>query len=423
MEQVSWADIVKTKLSWADIVEEQSEQYKNPNNSLNQLQSGQTEKPRGSSSQLKFESLQNIKYNYAAEEKIDKEIQQGTPIGIRCVQSILMSATQKSLSHFHTAGMISAGNAISPSAADAMNSKYASTNTSMKFNTATPREVCAREVCQGVVALNNIEEIRGSIVGATLKDFIVFFKSTVMGYLPERESIWYKVKQPSRDEMRLLKENKIHLLRFYIDYNKIKQYGLTLENIASKFFEQDYSRDCTVYTSPDFMGMMDVWFTEPTWLPSFLSKMSKIICGTPEILSCDVLSNNTTIVTTGSNIMALSRLPSIDKNTITSNNVKDVEQCFGIEAASLILSNITGSTIVSDFMTRTGKVLPFYKNTKETYRKGLLTSMGFERPKEDIKLTLTRSNISPCFPVRTVYESIMTGMDPEYDFELYQASS
>lgn len=415
MEQVSWADIVKTKSSWADIVEEQSKLYETINNS-----SSQRKEP--------------LNINYAVEEQIDKEIQQETPIGIRCVQSILMSATQKSLSHFHTAGMISAGNAISPSAADAMNSKYTSTNTSMKFKTFQQLAVTSKAVftsgevhtatpSKEVFAPNNIEQIRGTIVGATLKNFIVFFKSTVMGYLPERESIWYKVKQPSRDEMRLLKENKIHLLRFYIDYNKIKQYGLTLENIASKFFEQDYSRDCTLYTSPDFMGMMDVWFTEPTWLPSFLSKMSKVICGTPDILSCDVLSDNTTIVTTGSNIMVLSRVPSIDKKTITSNNVRNVEQCFGIEAAASILSDITGSTIVSDFMTRTGKVLPFYKNTKETYRKGLLTSMGFERPKEDIKLTLTKPNISTCSSVRTVYESVMTGMDPEYDFELYQASS
>ena len=49
----------------------------------------------------------------------DAGISYGDPVGIRAIQSILMSATQMNLSHFHTAGMDGAARTASASVAGA----------------------------------------------------------------------------------------------------------------------------------------------------------------------------------------------------------------------------------------------------------------------------------------------------------------
>ena len=313
----------------------------------------------------------------------------GDPVGIRAVQSILMSATQMSLSHFHTAGMGTGSSAteVRPSAADAMDSAYTAANTSMKFK-----------------ASSSIWDIRRQIVGADLGSFVTTLGSSFTS-VPDCENVWYKVcGSPVPD----------NFLRLYIDYRKMHNHGLTLKGLAQEAFGED----CKWMVSPDFMGMIDVQATDERSMSFLLSKMGCRVCGTPDIMSCDMSRDGATVVARGTNILAVSKVLGVVKRSVTCNNIAEVEMAFGIEAAASMLNELVGSRVVSDFMARTGTVLPFNKRSTEVQAKGLLTSMGFERPKDDIKeAIISGADVYNKGGIH-VYEAIMTGADPLQDFEI-----
>lgn len=297
----------------------------------------------------------------------------GDPVGIRVVQSILKSATQDSLSHFHTAGMgiTSLSDRQVPSASNAMDSEYK--HTSMMFE-----------------CVDDVFKLRKHIVGARFGSFVTKIASNIT-ILPERENVWYECSEKPMSQQ--------NFIRFYIDYNKLRNHGLTLSNIAIASFNDD------TRISPDFMGMIDIEVVKNNFALT-LAETNSIVCGTLDIQSCDKI-NDKTAITKGTNILAVLRAPGVDKKTITSNNVNEVEKYFGIEAAAHVLSQLTTSCIISDFMARTGTVLSFDKTSVEVRNKGLLTSMGFERPKDDIKKQFTNS--PKLQEQNSVYGCIITG--------------
>lgn len=311
----------------------------------------------------------------------------GDPVGIRVIQSILMSATQMSLSHFHTAGMgHNVAGKLSPSAADAMDSVYTTSNTSMTFE-------CS----------DNVYTLRKALVGASMMHFVSCIGSNVVGF-PDRENVWYEA---ARKPM-----YKGDVLRVYVDYNRMRNHGLTLKDLASMCFTDDRTM-----ASPDFMGMIDVE-VPPNQQPNqqisqWLCMMGERVCGSYRIKSCDKV-NGKTAVTIGSDVLAVSRVHSVNTQTIRSNNVTEMEEHYGIEAAACVLRELTGSHIVSDFMTRKGKVMAFTKGSIEVVNKGILTSMGFERPRDDIRKAL----ICKGAYTTSVYESIITGAEIEGSFDV-----
>lgn len=358
----SWADIVRgygARKAWADIVEEDDQ----PTSDADSSEASPSE-------------------GY------------GDPVGIRAIQSILMSATQMNLSHFHTAGMDGAArSALAPTAAEAMNASYA--NVSMTFESD-----------------EDVRSLRKHLVGADLKSFVV----TVGGsftVLPDHENVWYEAGG------RHMSDGTV--IRFYIDYIKMMNHGLTLADLA----RESFGGDVVTNVSPDFMGMIDVEVPNEH-LSQWLSRMGRRVCGTPNVKSCDRLdesraaklrpsASTARVVTVGTDVMAVSKVDSVSGNTITSNNAAEVEHRYGIEAAAGVMRGLTGSAVVSDFMTRTGRLLPFTKNSAEVRSKGLLSSMGFERPKEDIKKAIAgRAD----FGATSVYESIITGSDPASLFDV-----
>lgn len=107
--------------------------------------------------------------------------------------------------------------------------------------------------------------------------------------------------------------------------------------------------------------------------------------------------------------MNISRLPNVDKLTIRSNHVLDVQKHLGIEAPANALRKIIDYDVIYDFMTRTGTVLPFQNGSPEVFKKGALTAMAFERPRTHIRNFL-RSSTWDEHP--SVYADIIVGNNP-----------
>ncbi len=396
--ELSWSDIVKKSLaraSWADQVDEASvkEDVEEDDqvDKASVKEDDHVEEASVKEDDVSKKSWRDIVLDGEPAPQalsIVPEHEPGDPIGIREVHTIIMPATQMNLSHFHTAGMgHKEVNITSPSVEDAMVSKYTRNNTGMTF-----------ELMPGT----DVYGLRGQLVGKTLKDFVSAVGSNFTK-IPDRENIWYEaLGTPVTDAP---------MIRLYVDVAAMRHHGFSLNDLA----EAAFGSDCTWRTSPDFMGMIDVEFTG-TYLAPWLSRMSCTVGGTHDILSL-VAPDGKTAVATGSDILTAANTPGIKKETIWSNNVKDVYAHFGVEAANTVLRKLT-SRIISDFMTRTGTVVPYTKHSIEVRRKGLLTSMGFERPKEDIKHELTSDRRFPSGK-KCVYTSIMTGQDPSYLFDVH----
>ena len=312
------------------------------------------------------------------------------PIGIRETQSLLRTVTQRSLSHFHTAGMnnTSISNRQVPSIADGMESRYTSKNTSMTFQTSF-----------------ETKELKRAIVG---KDMLWFVRMVRGSYLelPDEENLWYEV----NDQSNMFSDDNPDevIIRFYIDYLKLIEYDLTLKALAVSCFG-----DAPVTVSPDFLGMIDLK-VEDGYVLRWLEQMGNTVCGTPDIVSAQIEGH--VAVTGGSSILAVSRENRVDKKTLQSNHVADVEKHLGIEAAAYALDHIIDNKIVSDFMTRTGKVLPFSKYSKEINRRGILISAGLERPRNDIRAAIISKKWDA---YSSVYADIMVGKSPGQLFALH----
>lgn len=371
--------------------------------------------------------------------------QPGEPVGIRTAQSILRKATQSSLSHFHVAGMEKLNYQQNyPTIADAMDSRYSNTNTSVTFSVKEQYIPPSEFIVQGGVFLrrrvskfivegeSNVSDpaqplkerwltkilgrINRHLVGKKLSWFVTMIRSN-MTELPEYENIWY---ESSNQEM-----FPHTILRLYIDYTKLVQFDLTLIDIAETCFY-----DTPWHASPDWMGMIDLDIIK-NYMNLVLSKIDTVLCGNPSISAVhadidifapiceeeDVNRHNHIIkvVTDGSDIVSVSQLPNVEKHTIRSNHVLDVQKNLGIEAAASALREIIGSDVISDFMTRTGIVLPFYNSSPEVFKKGALTAMAFERPRTHIQKFLRFSSWDK-HP--SVYADIMVGNNPEQDFSI-----
>ena len=251
--------------------------------------------------------------------------------------------------------------------------------------------------------------INRQLVGKKLRWFVTMIRSSITE-LPEYENIWYE----SSNQEKFPETNTI--LRFYIDYKKLVKFDLTLKDIAETVFY-----DTPWHASPDWMGMIDLDIGKNN-TTHVLSKIDTLLCGNSSIsaMHADIDTdehNNITVkaVTAGSDIVSVSQLLNIDKLTIHSNHVLDVYKNFGIEAAATALRKIIGSDVISDFMTRTGIVLPFYNSSPEVFKKGSLTAMAFERPRTHLQKFL-RSSSWDTHP--SIYADIMVGNNPEHDFSI-----
>lgn len=323
---------------------------------------------------------------------INKEYVNGTPIGLRVTQSVLKTATQSSLSFFHVAGMgYDTDVQTGPSISDTMDNKYSAKNTGMQF------------LVEKSVTLNFIKK---SLIGRKLQYFVDKIVDSRVCELDAYSSIWYNALNVPMPEC---------ILRFHLNFSRLLEFDITLKEIAGICFgEEDWA------VSPDFMGIIDIRIDPECNTETYLCKLHTLVCGKETVTnvffhSIPEKNGLIKVYTVGSDVLLASSLSFISKGTISSNNVREVETYFGVEAASLALRNIIYADkrgVIPDFMTRNGMVCPFNKYSIEVRRKGLLTSVGFERPRDDIKrLVLSESEIWDEHP--SIYSSMIAGVDPD----------
>lgn len=312
-------------------------------------------------------------------------------IGIRYAHIVLSDLTQDSLSSFHNAGNISGGNSQGlQDIIDGNNNRSGM-----------------------VIKSDSVGKIKRDILYRPLKYYVTSITNSILEQF-EDENFWYTIgrklgKLPGPSD---IPPESVIIIRFYLDYQRLKRDCRTLEYVVRKiFFNYDH-----VYHSPNFMGIIDVHISNLIELSSIVALIDDTM-GIEGITSCDI--NSDTLLTTGSSLHEVCTHKYVDATTLTSNDIYDVERTFGLEAAREIIysevyskcGNKKSSGFIADFMTCKGYVSAFKKDNPMLKDKGFLASIAFERPKKDIKDILdTGESIDV---TTSVYSQLVTGSLPD----------
>lgn len=323
---------------------------------------------------------------------MEPKIHPGEQIGIRLAHYALAEATQSSLSAFHNAGI---GDAMvartSPSLQQIMDGAIQQSNTSMI--------VVTKEKCVDCIVRRNlkyyIDDISNSLIDEKLTG----------------NDFWYKIGRKLKIIAKYKKKSNQIIFRFTLNYRKMAKDSVTLKYLVDKVFGEYIT-----YYSPDFIGIIDIHLTDESQMFGLMEILEEQV-GIDGILDSKTMENGKTLVTTGSNLGKILTMFGIDNAETTSNNVYDVEKNLGIDAAREVLYDEilskTGSkdtaALMADFMTRDGHVSAFKKDNPALKRRGLLSSIAFERPKNDIKAIARGRNVDE---VTSVYSQVITGELP-----------
>ena len=282
-------------------------------------------------------------------------VQPGESVGVICAQSIGERQTQNTLNTFHRAGMsektVTAG---VPRFQELINA------------TKKPRNINHRIYLRG--GNSTIEETRATvghtIVGLTFKDIA----SSVSVRMNAKKEPWYEAYSVLYDNEF---EEHSHCVSFELDMNKMFEFQITIEQVADRVRNGPVGLHCVC--SP--VGQLDVFvdvgeITLPEGRILFVEASNAeqiyleevvrpelqdmIICGIQSITevfysqekrpSCQpewfVETNGTNsrnVTARYLNYKELLALPTVDETRTISNNVWDIHEVFGVEAAKAFL--------------------------------------------------------------------------------------
>ena len=290
----------------------------------------------------------------------------GDLIGIDSVQRIMRSATQSNLSSFHEAGLRSFRNNLS---VQNVLDVTGDANTSMEITT------------------DDHESFRREYLYRKFGYYVLGYKSSL--YLSRSDEFW---------EM----DSDGVLVRFYVDYKKLIEDCRSLRFIKGIITSK---KDYDVVISSDFVGILDIVerFTINEPVNQKIFEILDIDMGIDGIL--DYVDGKSS----GSNLDVVSRIRNVDRTLLRSNNIRQVERKLGIEAARNVIFKELGkdSLVIADYMTWHGRVHAF--NKFGPWDKGIIASMGFERPNKDI----ARIGIAPeVDPIESTYSQTVMGNVP-----------
>jgi hypothetical protein len=302
-------------------------------------------------------------------------------IGIRSVQSILKNATQSNLSMFHNAG-------------------NEGSNTFLPRSTIKDVLECSEN--DNSYSLCNINPTDKYIQKElTYRRFADFFEYVMPSSLI----------QMTGDPLEKTKEyldilTPPHYIRFFFSARKVILEGYTLREIATKCF---IDNEFIVY--PDFIGVVDVIIPNEFYDLHLLYLSSIVIDGFRGITNVIVEGNKVTTIK--SSVESLVKQDYVDKSTIISNDIMQVQEYFGIEAAVQVAIDLLDSKdaeVVVNFMTRSGKFLPLSKSSISNYDKGFINDISFERPRSSINKYITQeTNFSTKDKMESIKSKIWSG--------------
>ena len=283
-------------------------------------------------------------------------------VGVRAVQKILMQATQSNLSMFHNAGNITESIFPKPSIKDILDltsSSSCSMNATIKHNI-----------------------LKKDVILVAFKDILIGFSSSVFieTEVENPEDIWYTYNKDLKPK---------EFLRLYINAKKIMKLGFTLKEIASStLFTHQF------YCSPDFMGIIDVKLIDYNQCGSILSFLENAIINDSDNMFQGIVDlqiersdDKLKAYTIGSSISTFLQNGSVYNNSIKSNNIKDVESIYGIEAAKQVIISLINDkegSVIANFMTRSGSVKGLKKDNLSAYGRGFIPEIGYEHVKNSI---------------------------------------
>jgi DNA-directed RNA polymerase subunit A" len=314
----------------------------------------------------------------------------GDQIGIRLAHHALAKATQSSLSAFHNAGLGSdVVTRMSPSLQQIMDGAIYQSNTSMIIRMGSEKAMTQRNIRYYVDSITN------SFVDKSL----------------EIEDFWYDIGREFGMIPLYEKGPRSVVFRFYMNYIRMAKDHVTLQYLCDKAFGS-----YVTCHSPDFMGIVDVHLGDDTHMSGVMEVLDTNV-GVDGILECHAVGSDGTFVTVGSNLAHVLSIPDVDVTETISNNVYDVEKNLGVDAAREVLyeeilskaENAETAAMLADFMTYRGYVSSFKKDNPVLKDRGFLSSIAFERPKNDIKNAIRNKLVDH---TESVYSQIITGTLP-----------
>ena len=332
----------------------------------------------------------NINYQYNK-----SKISPGESVGVLTAQSIGERQTQMTLDTFHSAG-VAIKTVITgvPRFSELLNA------------TKEPKS----RVCNVYFNKGNdtISELRDTIGNSIVQyNFEDLYKSYTIN-TENLEKPWYK-------SFEILYSNQFknysNNISFKIDIQKIHEYSIDIKLIAEKI-EQEYDDIYCVF-SPNYIGELDIFintsqveipddneYIRKNYLNIYIDEViinninSLLICGIKNIEDIFYKRDDSKwmIETYGSNFQSLMSHPDVDKYRLISNDMWEIYNNLGIEAAREFLieefKNVISSDgtyinkrhilLLVDMMTFTGSILSISRYGMKKEHTGPLAKASFE---------------------------------------------
>lgn len=276
----------------------------------------------------------------------------GYPIGLNSVQDIMQNVTQSNLSFFHSAGT--------------------SSSTILTLSPSIPQilDVSNSMTCRMVV-----DGRPKSLEYCCLKDLI-----TGIAVIDSDESDWIQLGVRLK-YFEVPKEYR-HILQISFDPRKLIHHEISLSEIHIPRYRLVFS--------PNIIGLLNIYVNNRKEVLPLINTIDRITFGLEGVCRSVAIADKT--VTAGSNLSGLLRVPGVNFLTSTSNHIPQIFELLGIEAARKVIfqelmqknSSKMSAGLFADLMTRDGIVQPFLKSKRFSQHKGLLLSMGMERPSTDL---------------------------------------
>ncbi|KAG0201754.1 DNA-directed RNA polymerase subunit A'' [Mortierella sp. GBA30] len=261
-----------------------------------------------------------------------------------------------------------------------------------------------------VIKIN--EKMTNTIPHRPLRYYVDNITNSIVNPSLNGKDFWYTIGRRLGVIPEYLQDGKSTIFRFHVNYSKLSNDYITLKQLVDGIFG-----GYNVFRSPDFISIIDVHLENDAQIPGMMELLEKKI-GINGISGCRFIEGELAFVTTGSNLGEILNMCGVDNIETVSNNVYDVEKNFGVDAAREVLyseilakvDNVHTAALIADFMTCKGYVAPFKKDNPMLKARGFLSSIAFERPKNDIKGVVRNGIVDN---TKSVYSQVITGRLPD----------